>query len=97
MPTYVSLLTWTDEGIRNYRDTLQRADSFRDMVAQAGGKVRELLWTMGELDLITVIEAPDDATVTRVMLQLSSLGNERTRSMPGFTADEMTDIISRTS
>jgi uncharacterized protein with GYD domain len=52
---------------------------------------------MGEYDLVTVMEAPDDATVTGVMLQLSSLGNVRTKSLPGFDTDQMTDIINRTS
>jgi uncharacterized protein with GYD domain len=97
MPVYVTLLTWTDQGIRNYRETVQRANTFRSMVEEAGGQVRELLWTMGEYDLVTVLEAPDDATATGLMLQVSSLGNVRTKSMLGFNADEMTDIIGRTS
>jgi uncharacterized protein with GYD domain len=97
MPVYVTLITWTDQGIRNYRETVQRANSFRSMVEQAGGQVRELLWTMGEYDLVSVLEAPDNATATGIMLQVSSLGNVRTKSMLGFNADEMTDIIGRMS
>jgi uncharacterized protein with GYD domain len=97
MPLYATLLSWTDQGIRDYRNTVQRADGFRAIVEQAGGRVRELLWTMGEYDLVAVMEAPDDAAVTGAMLQLSALGNVRSQTLPGFDADQMADIISRTS
>jgi uncharacterized protein with GYD domain len=97
MPMYVSLLTWTDHGIRNYRDTVGRAETFRNMVQQAGGSVHQILWTLGEYDLVSVIEAPDDETATALLLQVGSLGNVRTKSLRGFNADEMTGIIGRTS
>jgi uncharacterized protein with GYD domain len=96
MPMYVSLLTWTDQGVRNFRDTVQRAEDFRTMVRQAGGQVREMLWTMGGYDLVTILEAPDHETATAVLLRVASLGNVRTTSLPAFNADQMTDIIGRT-
>jgi uncharacterized protein with GYD domain len=97
MPRYVVLITWTEQGIRNYRDTVQRAKTFTTMIEQAGGRVRELLWTMGEYDIVAIMDAPDDATANGVVLQLASIGNVRTRTMPAFDADQMSDIVSRTS
>jgi uncharacterized protein with GYD domain len=97
MPAYVVLFTWTDQGIRNYRDTVERASGFRGMVEQAGGRVREQLWTMGAYDIVAIVEAPDDATATGVMLQVSSLGNVRTTTLRAYDADQMTDLIGRTS
>jgi uncharacterized protein with GYD domain len=97
MPTYVSLVNWTDQGIRNYRDTMQRADSFRAMVEKAGGQIRNLLWTLGEYDIVAVMEAPDDETATALLLQVGSLGNVRTKTMRAFNAEQMTNIIGRTS
>jgi uncharacterized protein with GYD domain len=97
MPLYVSLITWTDQGIRNYRQTVQRANDFRNMVERAGGKIRELIWTLGEYDIVAVMEAPDDETATALLLQTSSLGNIRTKSLRGFDADQMADIVGRTS
>lgn len=96
MPTYISLVNWTDQGIRNYRDTVARAQSFRDMAAQAGCQVREILWTIGEYDLVTVVDAPDDGTVVALLLQVAQVGNIRTRTMRGLTAEEMTGVIGRT-
>jgi uncharacterized protein with GYD domain len=95
VPTYVSLINWTDQGVRNYRDTVSRSQSFRDMAAQAGCQVRETLWTIGEYDLVAVIEAPDDGTAVAVLLQSAQLGNIRTRTMRALTADEMTGVINR--
>jgi uncharacterized protein with GYD domain len=97
MPLYVSLETWTDQGVRNYRGTVERADAFRNLVQQAGGQVRELLWTMGDYDVVTIIEAPDDETVSGLMLQASALGNIRTKTLKALDADQMANIISRTS
>ena len=97
MPTYVSLVSWTDQGVKNYRDTVARAESFRAMVHQAGGQVRELLWTLGEYDIVTVIEAPDDEAAMALLLQTASLGNIRTQTMRAMGADEIGGVIGRMS
>jgi uncharacterized protein with GYD domain len=97
MAIYVSLISWTDQGIKNYRDTVARAESFRDMVRQAGGQVRELLWTLGEYDIVSVIEAPDDEVAMALLLQTAALGNIRTETMRAMNADEITSVIGRTS
>jgi uncharacterized protein with GYD domain len=96
VPTYVSLINWTDQGVKDYRDTVARAQSFRDLAAQAGGQVRELLWTLGEYDIVAVMEAPDDETVVALLLQSAELGNIRTRTMRAMSADEITTVIGRT-
>jgi uncharacterized protein with GYD domain len=95
VPAYVTLLNWTDQGIKNFRDTVRRAEDFRDLAEKSGGRVRELLWTVGEYDIVTVIEAPDDETATALLLQVGSLGNVRTKTMKAFSAEEMNAIISR--
>jgi uncharacterized protein with GYD domain len=96
MPAFVSLVNWTDQGIKDFRDTVRRADDFRSLVEKSGGRVRELLWTVGECDIVTVIETPDDETATAVLLQVGGLGNVRTRTMRAFNSDEMSAIIGRT-
>lgn len=96
MPTYVSLIHWTDQGIRNYQDTTSRAEDFAKLVESKGGRARELLWTVGEYDLIVVADFPDDETGTAALLQAGSLGNIRSNTMRAFGADEMTAIIGKT-
>ena len=95
MPSYVSLLNWTDQGAKNCRESLKRADDFRAMVERLGGKVREHLYALGEYDIIIVMEFPDDETQAVAMAQLATLGNVRTKSMRAFTDTEAAAILSR--
>jgi uncharacterized protein with GYD domain len=95
MPVYVSLVKWTDQGIKNYRDTVDRARDYAALVERHGGRTRELLWAIGEYDLVTVAEFPDDETGVAAMLQVGALGSVRTTTMRAFDAEEMTGIIAR--
>jgi len=96
MPTYVSLINWTDQGIKNYKDTTSRAEDFTKLAESLGGRVREVLWTVGEYDIVVVVDFPDDETGTAALLMSGSLGNIRTRTMRAFNAEEMGNIIRRT-
>jgi uncharacterized protein with GYD domain len=96
MPIYVGLGNWTDQGTKDFRGAVQRGNSFREAVEQAGGRVRELVWTMGEYDFIIVLEAPDDETAATLVLRVAAVGNVRTKTMRAFDADQMSDIIART-
>jgi|SRR6266487_5216502 uncharacterized protein with GYD domain len=95
MATYVSLVNWTEQGIKNFRDTTRRAQDFTKAVENAGGHVREILWTVGECDIVTVVDFPDDEALTAALLQLGSQGNVRTKTMRAFTAEQMENIIRR--
>ena len=95
MPTYVNLIKFTEQGLRHYQDTVRRAEEYWAAVERAGGRVKEEVWTLGEYDIVVVLEAPDDETATSLALEVSSLGNVRTTTMRGFDADEMRGIIER--
>jgi uncharacterized protein with GYD domain len=96
MPTYVSLLHWSDQGIKNYKDSTSRAADFTKLAESAGGRIREILWTVGEYDLVTVVDFPDDETATATLLQVGALGNIRSNTLRAFNAEEMDAIIART-
>jgi uncharacterized protein with GYD domain len=96
MPTYVSLINWTDQGIKNFKDTTHRAQDFTNVVEKAGGHVRELLWTVGEYDIVSIVDFPDDETATASLLQVGALGNIRTKTMRAFDGMQMARIIERT-
>ena len=93
MPTYVGLVKLTDQGIRNVKDTTKRAKSFREMAEKAGVKVKEILWTLGRYDLVLVVDAPNDETMTRLALGLGMLGNAKTETLKAFSAQEMDQIL----
>ena len=93
MPSYLSLIKWTDHGIHNVKDSPKRRDTFKQMVQQAGGRVIFFSMTMGEYDLATLVEAPDDETYARVALQVAGAGSVRTTTLKAFTEQEYRTIM----
>jgi uncharacterized protein with GYD domain len=77
MASYVTLLTFTDEGVREIADTLKRAEAFTTLAKNQGVTVKEILWTQGKYDLITIIEGPDEATVSALLLSVARKGKIR--------------------
>lgn len=95
MATYILLVNFTDQGIRNVKDTTKRAEAFRAMTQKFGVTVKEMYWTLGQYDVIVSLDAPDAATVTAVSLSLGALGNVRTQTLAAFSADEMGRILGK--
>ena len=93
MHTYVWLVKFTDQGIRNVKETTKRAKGFKEMAEKKGVKVKEILWTMGRYDLVLVLDAPDDETISRLTLGLGMAGNVKTETLKSFTAQEMDQIL----
>lgn len=93
MPAYITLMNFTDQGIRNVKETTKRARAFQEMAEKAGVQVKGIYWTMGRYDVVVITEAPDDETITRGLLGLGSLGNVRTETLRAFSAEEMDRII----
>jgi len=97
MSVYVSLVNWTEQGIKNFRNTTGRAEEFSKLVGNSGGRVRELLWTVGQYDMVCVAEFPDDETAAAALLKTGSAGNIRSTTLRAFSDEEMAAIISRAS
>jgi uncharacterized protein with GYD domain len=95
MATYVVLSVFTDQGIKGAKDTLKRADAFKKMAKTFGVTVKEIFWTQGRYDIVTVIESPDELSATALTLSVGALGNLRTESLRAFSAGEMTKIVSK--
>ncbi|MEU6098115.1 GYD domain-containing protein [Streptomyces sp. NPDC047079] len=95
MPTYVALLSWTDQGIRNYKDTAKRAETFGSAVQKLGAKLLSIYWTVGPYDLVATVEAPDDETATAALLQLGGVGSVRSTTLRAFGREEMERIIAK--
>jgi uncharacterized protein with GYD domain len=95
MPTYVSLIRFTDQGVRNAKDTVQRAGAFRSDLERRGGKLLSIYWTQGQYDIVTTIEAPDDQTAMAALLAVAGLGNVRTETLHAFNETEMQSIVQK--
>jgi uncharacterized protein with GYD domain len=92
MPTYIALARYTAKGIESIRQSPSRVDAARQAFRQAGADMKTLYLTMGQYDLVVVIEAPNDETMARIALTLGSQGNVRTETMRAFTEDEFRKI-----
>lgn len=95
MATYIALLQYTDQGIRNVKDTITRAAAAKEVAAKMGVKFTELFWTLGQYDLAILAEAPDEETMTAVMLKLSALGNVKSQTMRAFRSKEMEALLKK--
>jgi uncharacterized protein with GYD domain len=96
MPTYDTLLNWTDQGIRNVRDTVERVDRGAELAEEKYGvRLGQIYWTVGPYDLVSVFEAPDEQSVTAFLLELGSGGNVRTTTLRAYDREEMSGIIER--
>ncbi len=93
MPTYVILGKYTLQGIRKIKGTTKRADAFRNLAKKMGARVKEIYWTMGQYDVVTIIDAPDDATATRLLLAAGSMGNVQTETLRAYTQNEVARIL----
>jgi uncharacterized protein with GYD domain len=95
MAMYVSLIQFTDQGIRNVKDTIKRSEAAMAEAEKMGMKIIDALWTMGAYDVVVVLDAPDDETATAFACKISSLGNVKTHTLRAFRREEMEGILSK--
>jgi len=95
MATYVVLAQFTDQGIRSIKNTLQRANQVAEMAKTFGCEMKDVYWTLGQYDVVTVIEAPDDQSFTAFGFALGSAGNVRTQTLRAFTKSEIGTVLGK--
>ncbi|MGZ8390219.1 MAG: GYD domain-containing protein [Rhodoplanes sp.] len=95
MASFILLAHFTEQGIKNVKDSPKRADAFRQSAKKHGATVKEIFWTLGQYDLVAILDAPDDVTVTALGLSLGTLGNLRTQTLRAFSEAEMAAILGK--
>jgi len=95
MATYVILIQFTDQGIRNIKDTLKRGDAAAAEAEKMGMKIVEEFWTMGAYDAVVVVDAPNDETMSAFMVKVGSLGNVKSHTLRAFRREEMEGILAK--
>jgi len=95
MPSYIHLIQFKDQGIRNIQDTVKRGDAAIAEAEKMGMKVVEEYWTMGAYDAVVVMEAPDDETMSAFALKMGSLGNVTGQTLRAFRRNEMEKILAK--
>jgi uncharacterized protein with GYD domain len=95
VPTYVVHLDWTEQGVKGFRETVDRYEAAVPQFESMGVTFKDVYWTLGEHDILGLLEAPDDATLAAALLVLASQGNVRTSTARAFSADEMRGLIEK--
>jgi uncharacterized protein with GYD domain len=93
MHTYIVLLRWTQQGIENVRESPNRLEKAKETFRELGVQLKATYLLMGQYDLATILEAPDDESVTKAVLAISSRGAVRSETLRAYTEDEYRKII----
>lgn len=95
MITYIGLMSFTEKGIQGVKDTTKRAAAAKEAAKKHGVNMREIFWTMGEYDLVCVLEAEDESALAAFSLATAMQGNVRSRSLRAYSASEMDKILAK--
>ena len=95
MPTYIELINFTDQGVRNVKDTANRASAYKNLATKLGCTIKEIYWTQGQYDVVSIVDAPDEASATALTMSVGKLGYIRTQTLRAFTAAELAPIMEK--
>ena len=95
MAKYIVLINWTDKGIAEAKETVNRAKKAQEMAKSLGGTLETLYWTLGRYDIVGIAEMPDDETMALFGAKVGGLGTVRSETMRAFTADEIGSIFGK--
>ena len=96
MPEYVALINWTDQGVRDFKNTVDRYEAAENQFESVGVRFTNIWWTLGAHDIVATIDAPDDETLAAALLSVAAQGNIRTTTLRAFTREQARGIISKT-
>jgi uncharacterized protein with GYD domain len=93
MAKYIMLMNWTDQGIKTVKDSPNRLDAAREAARKTGVTVEDFFMTLGVYDMVTIVDAPDDAAFAKFVLATAQAGNIRTSSLKAFTEEEYRGVV----
>ena len=94
MPKYISLVKYTSKGIENIKESPNRLDAVKQLNESMGARVDAFYLTMGQYDIVMIVDAPNAATAAKIILKISSGGNVSTETLTAFSEEEYRNIIS---
>jgi uncharacterized protein with GYD domain len=96
MATYVALINWTDQGVKGFKESVDRYEAAESQLSSMGVRFTDVYWTLGPHDIVGIIEAPDDETLAAALLAVAGQGNIRTTTLRAFSLDQMRSVIRKT-
>lgn len=93
MASYVALINWTDQGVKGFKESVDRYETAQTQLSSMGVRFTDVYWTLGAHDIVGIVEAPDDETLAAALLAVAGQGNIRTTTMRAFSLDQMRGVI----
>jgi uncharacterized protein with GYD domain len=97
MATYIALIDWTEQGVRGFKDSVDRYEAASSALEGMGVRFTDVYWTLGTHDIVALVDAPDDETLAAGLLVVAGQGNIRTTTLRAFSRDEMRSVIAKAS
>jgi uncharacterized protein with GYD domain len=94
MPTFIAMLSWTDQGIRTVKDSPKRVQAAKEAAKKLGIEIKQIFLTTGEFDMLAIMEAPDGDRIAKLAMMSGAQGNIRTRTVRAWPESEMVKLIS---
>jgi uncharacterized protein with GYD domain len=95
MATYVTLCNFTEQGLRNIKDTIKRVEAAKKAATKIGMKIKDVVWTQGQYDIVVVSEGADEVATNAFLLTTMKAGNIRGQTLRAFTVAEMQKILDK--
>jgi len=95
MAMYVMLINWTEQGVKEVKESPRRSQAFKQMAEGMGCTIHGVFFTMGRYDIAARLTAPDDETISALALKVAQLGNVRTETMRAYTEEEFAKIVEK--
>jgi len=93
MASYVALINWTDQGVKGFKESVDRYEAAQTQLSSMGVRFTDVYWTLGAHDIVGIVEAPDDETLAAALLAVAGQGNIRTTTLRAFSIDQMRSVI----
>ena len=87
MPEYVALINWTDQGVRDFKNTVDRYEAAENQFQSLGVRFTNIWWTLGAHDIVATIDAPDDETLAAALLSVAAQGNISARQRSAHSTE----------
>ena len=95
MATFIVLASFTDQGIHEVKETISRAETFKEMAKKIGVGIKDMYWTLGSHDVVVICEAPDDESASALALSVGLRGKVRSETLRAFSFDEMKRVLGK--
>jgi uncharacterized protein with GYD domain len=93
MSIYISLINWTEQGLKNVKESTKRFAQAKQAIEKTGAKFLGVYYTMGRYDMVGIVEAPNDETIARISLSLVSQGNLHIETLKAFSVEEASKVL----